>query len=111
MTPSYLRPVCAAIAIQFSLLAQTGLDRKDGYIPMLWDANQGKLLFEISRFDQDILLFTTVAKGSGSGSVGLEWAGGGEGGVVQFQRVGPKVLVVEKNLRFRAGRGGQGLQQ
>src|SRR5271170_4728112 len=78
---------------------------------MLWDAEQGRLLFELKRFDQDILYFTSVAKGSGSGSVGLEWAGGGEGGVIQFHRVGPKVMVVQKNLRFRAGTGGPGIQK
>ena len=91
-----------------SLFAQSP-ERREGFIPMLWDAEQGRLSFELSRFDQDILYFTSVAKGSGSGSVGLEWAGGGEGGVIQFQRVGPKVMVVQKNIRFRAGTGGPGI--
>ncbi len=91
------------------LLSQSAPERREGYIPMLWDADQGRLLFELTRFDQDILFFSSVAKGSGSGSVGLEWAGGGEGGVIQFQRVGPKVLVVQKNLRFRPGSGGPGI--
>ena len=94
-----------------SLFAQSGVERQDGYIPMLWDAEQGRLSFEITRFDQDILYFTSVAKGSGFGSVGFEWAGGGEGGVIQFQRVGPKVMVVQKNLRFRAGNGGPGIEK
>jgi len=101
----------ATLAMQLPLLAQAGLERRDGLIPMLWDADQGKLLFEISQFDKDYLYFATIAKGSGSGTVGLEWAGGGEEGVIQFQRVGPKVLVVEKNLRFRAGKGGPGLEK
>src|ERR1700761_4019434 len=104
----------AVILFQISLCAQTaspGIERREGFIPLLWDADQGKLRFEISRFNQDILYFTSVAKGSGSGSVGLEWAGTGEGGVIQFQRVGPKVLVIQKNLRFRAGKGGAGLEQ
>ena len=94
-----------------SLFAQAGVERKEGFIPLLWDAEQGRLLFELTRFDQDILYFTSVAKGSGSGSVGLEWAGGGEGGVIQFQRVGPRVMVVQKNLRFRAGNGGPGIEK
>src|SRR5277367_3931264 len=94
-----------------ALFGQAGAERRDGFIPMLWDETQGKLYFEIAQFDKDILYFSEVAKGSGSGSVGLEWAGEGEGGVIQFQRVGPKVLVVEKNLRFRAGNGGPGLAQ
>jgi hypothetical protein len=110
----------AALFLAFTLIAgfgvaparaQSGQERLPGLIPMVWDADQGKLLFEISQFDRDILYFTSVAKGSGSGNVGLEWAGEGEGGVIQFQRVGPKVLVVEKNLRFRAGNGGAGLAQ
>jgi hypothetical protein len=116
MKAIYTQWLLTALAAQASLVAQTGLaqtgvDRKDGFIPMLWDADQGKLQFELSRFDQDVLYFTSVAKGSGSGSVGLEWAGTGEGGVIQFRRVGPKVLVVQRNLRFRAGNGGPGLEQ
>src|SRR6187455_68809 len=90
--------------------AQSGVERKDGFIPILWDADSGKIMLEITQFDKDILYFTSVAKGSGSGSVGLEWAGGGEGGVIHFQRVGPKVLVVEKNTSFR-GNGDPGLEK
>ena len=93
------------------VFAQAGMQRREGYIPMIWDEEQGKLYFELAHLDQDILYFTEVAKGSGSGSVGLEWAGGGEGGVIQFQRVGPRVMVVQKNTRFRAGNGGAGVQK
>src|SRR5271170_1813785 len=100
----------AALVIQGAWSAQT-VERREGFIPLLWDASQGKLLFELSQFNKDILFYTEIAKGSGSGSVGFEWAGEGEGGVIQFQHVGPKVLVVQKNTRFRAGSGGPGLEQ
>jgi len=100
----------AALVIQGGLSAQT-MERREGFIPLLWDAAQGKLFLELSEFDKDILFYTEIAKGSGSGSVGFEWAGGGEGGVIQFQHIGPKVLVVLKNTRFRAGNGGPGLEQ
>jgi hypothetical protein len=103
------RCLLAAVVMQGVLHAQ--MERRDGFIPLLWDASAGKLYFELSRLDTDILFYTEIAKGSGSGSVGFEWAGGGEGGVIQFQRVGPKVLVVQKNTRFRAGNGGPGLEQ
>jgi hypothetical protein len=116
MKSFFVKSLFAGLILQSSLFvppvsAQAGLERRDGFVPMLWDADQGRLFFELTRFDQDILYFTSVAKGSGSGSVGLEWAGGGEGGVIQFQRVGPKVMVVEKNLRFRAGKGEPGIQK
>lgn len=100
----------ALLLMQASLSAQT-LQRQEGFIPLLWDSSEGKLFFELSEFDKDVLFFTEIAKGSGSGSVGFEWAGGGEGGVIRFQRVGPNVLVVLKNTRFRAGNGGPGLEQ
>lgn len=111
MNISATRTFALTALLSGSLFAQTSFERREGFVPMLWDADQGRLLFELTRFDQDILYFTSVAKGSGSGSVGLEWAGGGEGGVIQFQRVGPKVMVVQKNLRFRAGTGGPGIQK
>src|SRR5271169_6882855 len=109
------RCLCTALLIGSGLSAQTlsaqTMERREGFIPLLWDASQGKLLFELSQFDKDILFYTEIAKGSGSGSVGFEWAGEGEGGVIQFQHIGPKVLVVQKNTRFRAGNGGPGLEQ
>jgi hypothetical protein len=106
-----MKPILLTLSLFLStaLFAQSGMERRDGYLPMLWDAQQGKLYFEITKFDQDILYFTSVAKGSGSGSVGLEWAGGGEGQVIQFQRVGPRVMVVARNIRFRPGTGGPGI--
>jgi Met-zincin/Domain of unknown function (DUF5117) len=112
MKSPYLPLFLSAVAMSFALRAQNNPERQDGFIPLLWDEAQGKLYFEIAQFDKDILYFSEVAKGSGSGSVGLEWAAGGEGGgIIQFQRVGPRVLVVEKNLRFRSGNGGAGLEK
>ncbi len=112
MKQVFIRCLIAALVVCAGVSAQAqNMDRQEGFIPLLWDAAQGKLYFELSQFDKDVLFYTEIAKGSGSGSVGFEWAGGGEGGVIQFQRVGPKVLVVQKNTRFRAGRGGPGLEQ
>jgi hypothetical protein len=110
------RLAIAALTTSLLLFAQSGSaqsaqERKDGFVPMIWDADQGKLFFEITDFNKDILYFTSIAQGSGSGTVGFEWAGTGEGGVIQFQRVGPKVLVVQKNIAFRSGNGGPGMQQ
>src|SRR5215471_13292856 len=104
MKSIFTRCLLAAFLIESALSAQN-MERRDGFIPLLWDAAQGKLYFELTQFDRDVLYYTQIAKGSGSGSVGFEWAGGGEGGVIQFQHVGPKVLVVLKNTRVRAGNG------
>ncbi len=107
----YLGIWIAAFFLYSPAPAQT-VERRDGYIPMLWDESQGKIFFELStQFDKEILYYTQVAKGSGSGSVGFEWGGDGEGGVIEFQRVGSKVLVVEKNVRFRPGGAGPAMEQ
>lgn len=106
------RALIAVVAMSLPILAQSpNSERRDGLIPMIWDADQGKLYFEISQLNRDYLFYTEVAKGSGSGSVGLEWAGGGGGGVIQFERAGQRIMVVEKNIRFRAGNGGPALEE
>jgi Met-zincin/Domain of unknown function (DUF5117) len=111
MKRAYLGIWIAAFLFQSPAPAQQ-LERREGYIPMLWDESQGKLFFELTtQFNKEILYYTNVAQGSGSGSVGFEWAGEGEGGVIEFQRVGSKVLVLEKNVRFRPGSGGPGMEQ
>lgn len=106
------RAFIALMAMSVPVLAQSpNAERRDGLIPMIWDADQGKLYFEISQLNRDYLFFTQVAKGSGSGSVGLEWAGGGGSGVIQFQRAGQRIMMIEKNIRFRAGNGGPALEE
>ncbi|MEW6323359.1 MAG: zinc-dependent metalloprotease [Acidobacteriota bacterium] len=79
-----------------------GLTRADGFLPFYWDAARGRLLFEIARFDEDVLYFTGVSKALGSVQLGVDRGSGGGGGVIQFRQSGPRVLVIQKNLRFRA---------
>jgi hypothetical protein len=82
-----------------------GLTRVDGFIPFYWDAQRGRLLFEIARFDRDILYFTGVSKGVGSVELGVDRGSGGGSAVIRFQQSGPRVLVIQQNLRFRAPSG------
>jgi hypothetical protein len=78
-----------------------GLQRTDGFVPFYWDAARGRMLLEIPAFDQDVLYYVSAA--SGAGSVELPFDRGILGSsVVHFQRSGPRVLVVEQNLAYRA---------
>jgi hypothetical protein len=79
----------------------TGMERHDGFIPFYYDAKTGKLLLEVTRLDQDFLYLPTLATGLGSDALGLDRGTTGPEAVVQFQRFGPRVLLVEKNERFR----------
>lgn len=83
----------------------SGLVRADGFIPFYWDAARGRVLLELSLFDQDVLYYVSAASGAGSVEMPLD-RGILNSSVIHFQRAGPKVLVVQQNLKFRAVNGG-----
>jgi hypothetical protein len=79
-----------------------GMEPRDGFFPLYWDAAEGKLWLEIPRLDEDFLYVHALPAGLGSNDVGLDRGQLGGERVVRFERVGPKVLLVEPNLRYRA---------
>ena len=79
-----------------------GMQALPGFFPCFWDAREGKLWLEIDRFDTDFLYVESLAAGIGSNDIGLDRGQLGGSHVVRFTRVGPKVLLVERNLRYRA---------
>ncbi len=82
--------------------ASAAMQRLDGFIPLDWDADSGKLSMEISRFGQEFLYQTGLPAGLGSNPVGLDRGELSDTRVVRFERVGPKVLLVQVNDRYRA---------
>jgi hypothetical protein len=81
-----------------------GLERHDGFIPFYFDERSGKLLFEVQRVDQDFLYLYSLSTGLGSNDRGLDRGTTGDEAVVAFQRFGPRLFLVSRNLRFRASR-------
>ena len=82
----------------------TGLERHDGFIPFYFDESSGRLFFEVSRIDKDFLYLYSLATGLGSNDRGLDRGSTGESAVVRFQRFGPRLFLVRRNLAFRATR-------
>ncbi len=80
----------------------SGLDSYPGFFSFYWDAREGTLWLEISRWDTEFLYVTSLAAGLGSNDIGLDRNQLGTTRVVKFERVGPKVLLVQSNYRFRA---------
>jgi hypothetical protein len=80
----------------------SGMQKFDGYFPLYWDDRSGSIFIEISRFDTDFLFSTGLAAGLGSNDIGLDRGASGGGRLVSFQRVGPRVLLVQPNLSFRS---------
>ena len=79
-----------------------GTQAMPGFFPCAWDAKEGKLWLEVSHFDTDFLYVESLAAGVGSNDIGLDRGQLGGSHVVRFTRVGPRVLLVEQNLRYRA---------
>src|SRR3954453_2610845 len=81
-----------------------GFQKIDGYIPLYWDQKTGSLWMAVNKFDTEMLYATGLTAGLGSNDLGLDRGQSGQGRVVKFQRVGPRVLMVQPNYNFRANR-------
>jgi hypothetical protein len=79
-----------------------GLRKIDGYFPLYWDERTGSVFLEIPRFDTEFLFATGLSAGLGSNDIGLDRGSEGGGRVVIFQRVGPRVMLVQPNQSFRS---------
>src|SRR5437764_7861716 len=78
------------------------LQKLDGYIPLYWDAENGKLFMTISRFGEELIYQYSLPAGICSNPIGLDRGLLGQTQIVTFDRVGPKVLMTATNYHFRA---------
>ena len=78
------------------------LQKIDGYMPLYWDAVNGKMFMEISRFNKEFLCQVSLPTGVGSNPLGLDRGKLGGTHVVFFERIGQKVLMIQPNYRYRA---------
>ena len=79
-----------------------GMQKIDGFVPVYWDESTGKIWLEISMWDTDLMHQAGLGAGLGSNDLGLDRGSGGGSRAVRFHRVGPKVMMVQPNYRFRA---------
>ena len=77
-------------------------DRLDGFFPLYWDDRQGKLWLEVGRVGTEVLYVNSLAAGVGSNDIGLDRGQIGGTRIVTFDRVGPKILMVQPNYKYRA---------
>ena len=79
-----------------------GAQKLAGYFNLYWDAKQGKLWLEIDKWDTEFLYQSGLSAGVGSNDIGLDRGQLGARGIVRFERSGPKVLLIQENLEYRA---------
>src|SRR4051794_1124267 len=99
--------LCLAFAVSASAQSPIakkteGMTKMPGFFPIYWDAKTGKVWLEIGRWDKEFLYISSLPAGVGSNDIGLDRGQLGEEKVVQFERSGPKILLVQSNYGFRA---------
>ena len=78
------------------------MQRMDGFLPMYWDDAGGRIWLEVAQWDTDVLHASGIGAGLGSNDIGIDRGQLAGSRVVRFHRVGPKVLMIQPNYRFRA---------
>jgi hypothetical protein len=98
-----------AAAAETPTLAKKTASMKNlpGFLPLHWDAKSGHLFLELhldaNGRSPELLYTNTLVYGTGSNDLGLDRGKTGRGSVIHFERIGPKVLMVEQNEEFRSG--------
>lgn len=80
----------------------SGMDKRDGLIPVYLDRKTGKVLLEIPRDSMRVLFLVTLATGLGSNPIGLDRGANAGEYVARFDRNGERVLVVFENWSYRS---------
>jgi hypothetical protein len=80
----------------------SSMQKIDGFFPLYWDEPAGTLFLEIPELGKEVLYVSGLSAGVGSNDLGLDRAQLGGTAVVSFQRVGPRVLMVQPNYDWRA---------
>jgi hypothetical protein len=91
-------------AAQGGAIAEKARDAQElaGYFNLYWDAKGGKLWLEIDKWGTKFLYQSSLPAGVGSNDIGLDRGQLGGTRIVRFERSGPKVLLIQENLNFRA---------
>lgn len=86
--------------------ATARMERRDGFLPLYLDADQGRIFLELPGDSTRALVLFSLATGLGSNPVGLDRGANGADQVARFERAGPRVLVIFENWSYRSSLGG-----
>jgi hypothetical protein len=79
-----------------------GMLKKDGYLPYYYDEQNGRIILEIDRLEQEFLYVNALAAGVGSNDIGLDRGQLDRERVVFFKKLGNKILLIQPNYGYRA---------
>ncbi len=80
----------------------SGMTAISGFVPLYWDDATGKLYAEFGDQEKEFLYQVSLASGLGSNPVGLDRGQLSMTALLRPTRIGPRLLLMEPNHRFRA---------
>ena len=101
---AHVSGIHAANAQEMPTIGETvaGNTAIEGYFNLYWDDASGNLYWEIDKLDTEFLYQISMGSGLGSNPIGIDRGQLRGTYVLAAQRVGPRVLLVEPNYRYRA---------
>jgi hypothetical protein len=79
-----------------------GMERMDGFFDLYWEAATGSLFWEIAELNTEFLYQISMGSGLGSNPIGIDRGQLRGTHVLEAQRVGPRILLVEPNSQYLA---------
>ena len=99
-----MRLFCIFWVLIFPIILDAQKERQTGFFSFTWDAEKGQVILEIpkDKIGQEFLYVSSLSAGIGSNDIGLDRGQLGGDRVVKFEKIGPKILLIQPNLGFRA---------
>ncbi|MEO8000477.1 MAG: zinc-dependent metalloprotease [Arenimonas sp.] len=72
------------------------------FMPVTTNQSSGAVTIDVPAWNQDLLMMVTLENALGSNDIGLDRAQNSDPRVVEFRRLGKRVLLVQKNTRYVA---------
>ncbi|MEN1785418.1 MAG: zinc-dependent metalloprotease [Bacteroidota bacterium] len=73
-----------------------------GYFTFYYDDSTDKIYLQVDELEKEFLYVYSLSSGIGSNDIGLDRGQLGNEQVVYFKKAGPKLLLVQPNLKYRA---------
>ncbi len=79
-----------------------GMKKHSGFFDFYWDEKAGKIWLEIDKWNEEFLYINSLPAGLGSNDIGLDRSQLGDTRIARFEKIGPKVLMIQPNYSYRA---------
>ncbi|MFC2117767.1 zinc-dependent metalloprotease [Bacteroidota bacterium] len=94
--------LCSGLMAQIITIDEKteGMKKYPGYFTFYWDNTSGKIWLEIDKFDKEFLYVNSVSGGLAANGIDRNQLG--QTKLVKFNRIGPKILMIQPNYSYRA---------